>query len=478
MKKNLHSALRLKSLATIVLAGTASLAFAQEAAVFDFADHDFMYKIISSGKVKIVSDPNVQNGNRYIGDIVIPAEVTNDNVTYKVTEIGSSAFSFSDQMTSITLGENIETIGFAAFSNCKGITEVVFPASVRTVEMGAFLYCPNLAEVKLNEGLEVLRGGAFSSCNLQEVTIPASVSLIENGAFGLNEELTSVTVAEGNENFTSVDGVLYSANLSILYCYPAGKPDTDFEIPATTTAVIESSFEGAKNIVNLTIPESVNEYGSSVFYECLGLRNIYCLNRVPVILPDQSVFDARTYNTATLHVPSGCVDRYKNAVYWQRFSEILPNDAILVNDIKLNASTLDMQYGDEFQLIATVLPEDAYSKTVVWTTSNDLVASVDNTGLVHAYDNGEATITCATPTGSVVATCKVTVSEESSVEAVEADTLSFTSGANAINIISDIEVSIFDAAGRTVYAGGKGSVNLPSGLYIIYGAGKAYKVVL
>lgn len=466
----------LKGGAVLVAAASFLTASAQSSGLFDFADRNFLYKITSPSTVQIVSDPNVQNGIRYIGDIVIPDEVTEKGVTYRVTSIAASAFSFADQMTSITLGSNLEEIGMAAFSNCKEITEVIFPASMRTVSMGAFLHCPALVNVELNEGLTTIMGGAFSSCAFSEIEIPASVTIIQNGAFGLNSELEEIKVAEGNRYFTAADGILYSKDLSTLVCYPAGKPDTEFTVPSTTKVIYESSFEGANNIVSLTLPESITEYQSAVFYDCRGLRNVYCLNPKPVRLPDASVFENFTYENAFLFVPAESVDEYKNAVYWQKFKEILPNNAVLVTEIKLNEESLNMEYGDQFQLTAEVLPENASSKNVVWATDNDPVAAVDATGLVTAYENGTANITCATPNGSVKAVCKVTVSEESAVDSVAGEGV-FRIEGNTLIIGGDSEAEVYDFSGRLIYKG-IGSTELPNGFYIIRIGGNAYKTAI
>ena len=71
-------------------------------------------------------------------------------------------------------------------------------------------------------------------------------------------------------------------------------------------------------------------------------------------------------------------------------------------------------------LTATVLPEDATIKDVVWTSSDDSIATVDN-GVVTAHSLGTAIITVATTDGSnLTATCEVTVeANEILIERIE-----------------------------------------------------------
>lgn len=61
------------------------------------------------------------------------------------------------------------------------------------------------------------------------------------------------------------------------------------------------------------------------------------------------------------------------------------------------------------QLSANVLPGDAATKTVQWSSSDESVATVTSTGLVTAVKVGVATITATTDDGSFTDTCMVTV---------------------------------------------------------------------
>jgi len=62
------------------------------------------------------------------------------------------------------------------------------------------------------------------------------------------------------------------------------------------------------------------------------------------------------------------------------------------------------------QLSATVLPEKAAVKDIVWSTSNDKVVKVSQDGTIEAVMGGEATVTATAKDGSgVTASCKVTV---------------------------------------------------------------------
>ncbi len=76
-------------------------------------------------------------------------------------------------------------------------------------------------------------------------------------------------------------------------------------------------------------------------------------------------------------------------------------------EILLNASNVELKVGESVTLSATVLPEDTTDKTLVWTSSNEEVATVDANGNVTAIALGEATITATC--GNASASCMVTV---------------------------------------------------------------------
>lgn len=81
-----------------------------------------------------------------------------------------------------------------------------------------------------------------------------------------------------------------------------------------------------------------------------------------------------------------------------------------VTSVTLNETNLELEVGDEFQLEATIAPEEATNKDLSWSTSNGTVAKVDSkTGLVTAVAGGNAVITVTTLDGGFTATCSVSV---------------------------------------------------------------------
>ena len=87
----------------------------------------------------------------------------------------------------------------------------------------------------------------------------------------------------------------------------------------------------------------------------------------------------------------------------------------LVKDIQLSETSIPLSPDETHRLTATVLPVDADNPAVAWASSNDDVATVDQTGKVTAVALGSCTITCSATDGSgIKAECKVTVLEDNS----------------------------------------------------------------
>lgn len=83
--------------------------------------------------------------------------------------------------------------------------------------------------------------------------------------------------------------------------------------------------------------------------------------------------------------------------------------AVPVVSVGLDQASASVVEGSTVQLVATVNPSTATDPSVVWSTSDETVATVSDTGLVTGVKAGSATITVTTNDGSFTATCAITV---------------------------------------------------------------------
>jgi len=91
------------------------------------------------------------------------------------------------------------------------------------------------------------------------------------------------------------------------------------------------------------------------------------------------------------------------------------DNKIAVTSITLNKYELTLAPGTTETLVASVSPSDATDKTVVWSSSNESVATVSE-GVVTAISAGEAVITAKTKDGGFSATCSLVVANIPSIQ--------------------------------------------------------------
>lgn len=106
-----------------------------------------------------------------------------------------------------------------------------------------------------------------------------------------------------------------------------------------------------------------------------------------------------------LHVPQASMASYFMADYWQNFNNMV-ND--LTDKITLDITTANLIQWENLSLAATVISENS---ELVWSTSNPLVAIVDENGIVTAIGEGECDIFATLASNpAVYASCHVIVS--------------------------------------------------------------------
>ncbi len=173
-----------------------------------------------------------------------------------------------------------------------------------------------------------------------------------------------------------------------------------------------NAFQNTYNLRELTIPESVTEISNLAFN---GLGNQLAKLTIQSIKPPKMIRDSSMdpdfvgIGNIPVYVPDKSINDYQNADGWKfcNIRGISYNDVVSIN---LNKYNISIARDSTVQLIATALPEYADDRSVVWSSENENIATVDENGLVTAIGIGETVITATAHDGSGrKAQCKITV---------------------------------------------------------------------
>ena len=354
---------RIGLMLAILISMVATKAFAYDIAVENEDNVIIYYNYINGGKELEVS--YYEGGNsKYTGVINIPEIVTYKNKTLKVTSIGNYAFNYSN-IISVTIPNNVRIINDGAFRYCKrmssanigngvtsigdyafyesGLSSVNIPISVISIGDHAFDGCLVLSSLTLPTSLKTIGDYAFQSCCFASLIIPNSVTSIGDYAFKGCYGITSLVLSSniktiGNYTFSGCSGL------------------TSVTIPNNVTSIGKCAFSYCSNLRSIIIPNSVKTIKDNAFFQCKALKDVvisenvtdigngvfyYCdLERVvskindPFIIDDKT-FSDNTYKNATLYVPSGAINKYKETKGWKSFLNIEEETTGIVNDIDL-----------------------------------------------------------------------------------------------------------------------------------------------
>ena len=275
-------------------------------------------------------------------------------VTFEVENVGSYSGDVVIPETVVHNGVKypVTAIGYKAFCFCYNLTSIEIPNSIDSISSHAFRSCERLQRVVIPSSVVTLYPCAFNSCtSLKSVVIGNSVRVIEEYCFQ--------------------------------YCY---------------------------QLTDVVIGSSVRYLANKAFYDCPSLRKVTCLAPEPPAMYAYYSFSDEAYTYATLCVPEASMQAYRNDENWGRFRSY--QNLTLAEQLSLDKTSLTLHGHESQQLTATVLPSGA-SQTLMWTSSDESVATVSQSGVVSAVAAGQAVITATTTDGSdLSASCNVTVLQD------------------------------------------------------------------
>ena len=308
------------------------------------------------------------------------------NFSNKLTEIENNGFYGCISLKKITMPDSINSIGDSIFQNCTSLTEVHLPNSLKEIPASTFSGCKKLTTINFPSTLTTIGDSAFSGCeSLPEAILPSGVEKIESNAFKNCKALKKAVVPD----------TVSSIGSSAFYGCEAL---TDITLGSKLKKIDSQTFYGCAALPSIVISYNVTTIGDSAFVNCTKLTQITVPRNTTSIASNAFSYPRKM----TMYGPSDCyAQTYANG----KGIKYVAQD-IHATSIRLDITNKTAEYYDEFQLTATIAPQN-FTDAVTWTSSNEDVATVSDTGYVEVCGVGTAVITVTA--GNVKAACTVTV---------------------------------------------------------------------
>ena len=226
---------------------------------------------------------------------------------------------------------------------------------------------------------------------------------------------------------------------------PANFLNTRYDSPNTTTKSITFAPDfDTSNVTNMTYmfynckaltsinissfnTENVTDM-NHMFSECSSLSNLDLSNFDLTSLSDDLNHDSTFQDCTslqTINIPINlhkdiplpgtfCREDNPDIIYTslptaQTSSFIIVKVNIPTTGVTVTPTNQTINVGKTFTITPTVTPDNATDKNIIWTSSDDTIATVDDNGKVTALMEGTATITATTNDGGFTASCVITV---------------------------------------------------------------------
>ena len=301
---------------------------------------------------------------------VLPEDVTDKTVTWSASDAAIATVDNEGNVTAILVGEATIT----ATCDDKSATCKV------TVN-------PILAEsITLDKSELTLTIGA--SEKLTATVLPEDVT-DKTVTWSTSDAAIAMVDAEGNVKAISVGEATITATCG----------DKTATCKVTVNPILAESITLDKPELTLTIGAS-EKLTATVFPEDVTDKTVTWSTSDAAIATVDNEGNVTAVSVGEATITATCGDKSATC-------KVTVNP-ILAESITLDKTELSLTIGETDKLTATVLPEDVTDKTVTWSTSDAVIATVDTEGNVTAVAVGEATITATC--GDKTATCKVTVS--------------------------------------------------------------------
>lgn len=277
-----------------------------------------------------------------------------------------------DKVESVVVSDGITLVGAYAFSSLENLTSVIVSDSVTQIQKNAFSQCDSLNTVYIFGYDTTLANNAFAGCYDANIYCHSGSTA---HAYAKRNNLAYTLLDGDSAGFTVANGIL------IAYSGTA----TELVIPAGITAIGSNAFKNNDTIVSVVLPDSVTDIYTGAFADCDSLERIIIPESVTTIA--STAFD----NTDVIFA---CVENSYAHMYAleQGITCELTNP---VRGVELTSHNEYVSINGTVQLTVG----NVQNKGIIWNSTDETIALVDENGLVTARKAGVVVITATTTDG-------------------------------------------------------------------------------
>ena len=168
-----------------------------------------------------------------------------------------------------TIPSSVASISSSAFYGHAYLTSMIIPDTVTSIGDNAFSFDEqgaSLESLTFGRGLTSIGINSFggNSKLIGILNLPINLSSIGDFAF-FNTGISGYNVDSGNSKFSSLDGVLFDKNKTVLVLYPGNKLGDSYEIPSGVISIGKNSFYENSTLTSVAIPSSVTNIETNAF---------------------------------------------------------------------------------------------------------------------------------------------------------------------------------------------------------------------
>lgn len=246
--------------------------------------------------------------SNYSGILEIPETIQVGVDEYTVTEIGTNAFSWRNDILSVIIPKTVKAIGYRAFEECNDLISVKLGDGLETIDVCAFVRCRSLQSLTFGENIKTIAASAFYLCdNLNQIYIKdlkkwCMIDFSSEDANPLSQahhlylnkkEIKELVIPEGIEtvkqyafsggtNFTSL---VFSSDVSKIGngAFKDCSSFVDVRFPESLVSIGGSAFQNCSNIEEVDIPDNVTTINENAFCDCSNLEKLKLPSKLQII---------------------------------------------------------------------------------------------------------------------------------------------------------------------------------------------------